>query len=181
MHFTAIQVFRVSTVAFEWRARFPLLGRLALHVVDRYADGEGEPAVRLLGLPLQRQRGSEVAVGEALRYLAEIPWVPHAMLANHQLAWRQLDERRVEVATQLAGRRVVAELLTDETCGVVACSSAMRKRRDGRSGDAMGRRVRRVGNARRAPCAHVGRGVLGAARRPLRLLPRPRDVARPAG
>ena len=36
MRFTATQVFSVATVAFEWKARFPLLGPLALQVVNRY-------------------------------------------------------------------------------------------------------------------------------------------------
>jgi hypothetical protein len=128
MRFTAKQLFSVDAVAFNWRARFPLLGPLALQVVDRYASDDGELAVRLFGVPLQRQRGPEAIIGEALRYLAELPWVPHGMLANRQLEWRELDERRVEVAAQLAGQRVVAELQANEQGDFVSSSSRMRKR-----------------------------------------------------
>jgi hypothetical protein len=129
MRFTATQVFSVATVAFEWPARFPLLGPLALQVVDRYADDQGELAVRLFGVPVQRQRGPEAVAGEALRYLAELPWVPHALLANPQLEWQEVDERRVEVAAQPAGQRIVAELQADEHGDLVASSSRMRKRK----------------------------------------------------
>lgn len=46
-----------------------MLGPISLHVTDSYDGGEGMLDVRLLGLPLQRKRGPELARGEALRYL----------------------------------------------------------------------------------------------------------------
>jgi hypothetical protein len=46
-------------------------------------------------------------------YLAEIAWVPHAILANPQLAWRELDRRTVEVATDV-GARVAVRLVFNE-------------------------------------------------------------------
>jgi hypothetical protein len=49
MRFTATEVFAVDRIAFSWQARFPLLGPLAMRVVDGYADGRGELEVRLLG------------------------------------------------------------------------------------------------------------------------------------
>ena len=48
----------VERVGFCRRARFPLLGPFGLHV-DDYAAGDGKLEVRLLGLPLQRQHGTE--------------------------------------------------------------------------------------------------------------------------
>ena len=59
---------------------------LAIKVVDAYAEGEGTLDVRLLGRTMQRERGPEMAVGEAMRYLAELPLVPHAMVHNGELA-----------------------------------------------------------------------------------------------
>jgi hypothetical protein len=70
--------------------------------------------VRRLGPPLQRQHGPEVTAGEALRYLAELPWAPHAPLCNRDLVWRELDDTRVEVATTVRGRRLAVELALDE-------------------------------------------------------------------
>jgi hypothetical protein len=51
--------------------------------VDRYASGEGTLEGRLFRLvPVMRASGPELSVGEAMRYLAELPWVPYGMLAN---------------------------------------------------------------------------------------------------
>jgi hypothetical protein len=41
-----------------------------------------------------------ISKGEAMRYLAELPWLPQAMVANQELEWRQIDDRTVEVATR---------------------------------------------------------------------------------
>ena len=80
--FTATEELATGRVNFTWRARFPILGPLSLHVTDSYREDEGLLQVRLLGLPLQSKRGGELAAGEAFRYLAELPWVPQAMVLN---------------------------------------------------------------------------------------------------
>jgi hypothetical protein len=90
-------------VAFTWRARFPIAGPLALTVTDELAGGAGRLRVSLLGIPLQTQRGPETSVGEAMRYLAELPWAPHAVLANRELEWRPVDDRTLEVSCPVAG------------------------------------------------------------------------------
>jgi hypothetical protein len=58
-----------------------------MRVVDSYDGRDGLLEVRILGVPLQRKRGPELAQGEAYRYLAEIPWVPQAIQRNFQLEW----------------------------------------------------------------------------------------------
>ena len=64
----------MDRVAFVWRARFPVLGPLSMRVIVSYDGTEGRLEVRLLGLPLQREEGPELAHGQAFRYLAEIAW-----------------------------------------------------------------------------------------------------------
>ena len=131
MRFTATQYLAVERIAFSWRARFPLLGPLALRVVDEYADGDGKLDVRLIGLPLQRQRGPETTAGEALRYLAELPFVPHAIAHNRDLEWRELDERTVEVAARIGEQRLTVELEFDDEGDIVHSSSQDRRRKVG--------------------------------------------------
>jgi hypothetical protein len=111
--FSAVQDYAVREIAFSWRARFPLALLLSLRVTDRYEAGEGSLVARLLGLPVMRQAGAETSLGEALRYLAELPWVPHAMTANPQLEWRQLDEGTVEVAAKVGSERAAVRLAFD--------------------------------------------------------------------
>jgi hypothetical protein len=112
--FRATEELAIDRVAFTWRARVPILGPVGLRVTDGYEAGEGILEVRVLGLPIQRRRGRELAQGEAFRYLAELAWAPHAVLANEELEWRQLDNRSAEVATLVAGARIAVRLLFDE-------------------------------------------------------------------
>lgn len=98
MRFKAIEDFAVDQVAFSWRARFPLVGPVAVSVLDELAKGEGELRVSLLGIPLGVRKGTETSVGEAMRYLAELPWVPQAIAANAELEWREIGDRRVDVS-----------------------------------------------------------------------------------
>jgi Family of unknown function (DUF6544) len=99
MRFEATEDFAVDCVAFSWRARFPLIGGLALTVVDEFRDGGGRLRLSLLGVPLRTQAGQELAVGEAMRYLAELVWAPQAIDSNRGVDWRQVDETSVEATT----------------------------------------------------------------------------------
>jgi len=67
MRFAAIEAFAIDRTAFVWRARFPILGPIAIQVFDGYADGRGELAVKLFGIPIQHQRGHDTTIGEANR------------------------------------------------------------------------------------------------------------------
>lgn len=125
--FTATEDFAVGQVAFAWRARFPMLGPVALSVTDSYDGRDGLLEVRLLGLPLQRNRGPELALGEAFRYLAEIAWVPQAILANPELEWQEVDERSAEVATWVADERITVRLIFN-AAGEIAQTVAERPR-----------------------------------------------------
>ncbi len=117
--FRATEDFAVGCVAFSWRARFPIVGPLALTVVDEFADGIGRLRLFLLGIPLRTMTGTETNVGEAMRYLSELAWAPQAMPANRDLAWRELDARTVEVSTSLDGSTAVVELRFDAAGDIV--------------------------------------------------------------
>jgi Family of unknown function (DUF6544) len=132
--FTAVEKFAVEDVGFSWRARFPIAPLVSLRVVDRYAAGEGLLEARLLGrLRVLHARGQEVSEGEALRYLAELAWVPHAILANRQLEWRALDAGAVEVATRVGTARVAARLEFDEGGDIVGTWCDARPYREGKT------------------------------------------------
>jgi hypothetical protein len=129
--FEAVEDFAVAEVAFEWRARFKPAG--FLRVVDRYAAGEGVLEARLLGLlPVMRQKGPELAVSEALRYLAELVWAPHAMVANRRLEWRKLDEQHLEVATHVGPTRAAVRLELDADGDIVGARVDDRPRAEGK-------------------------------------------------
>jgi Family of unknown function (DUF6544) len=107
---------------------------VTLRVVDGYAAGQGRLEARLLGLvPVMRQSGQTASEGEAMRYLSEIPWVPHAMLANRQLEWRELDAHTVEVATSVGPARVALQLEFDAAGDIVSAFSHARPRAEGKT------------------------------------------------
>jgi hypothetical protein len=133
LRFEAVEEFAVDEVAFSWRARFPIVPLLSLRVLDRYAAGEGELEARLFGLPLMRARGQATAEGEAMRYLAELPWVPHAMAANRQLEWCELDQQTVEVATLVGLARVAVRLEFNAEGDIVGASADARPRPEGKT------------------------------------------------
>jgi hypothetical protein len=128
MRFTAIERFACDRVAFRWEAGFPPVPLLALKVTDGYSDGRGEPTVRAHGLPLQRHAGEQVGLGEAYRYLAELTWVPDAILANRELRWRSVGDRDIEVAVVLGAEPVAVTLVYDRGGELERCCADARPR-----------------------------------------------------
>ena len=143
--FMATEELAVDRVAFAWRARFPVFGPLALRVTDSYDGRDGVLDVRLSVLPVQRRRGHGLARGQAFRYLAEIGWVPHAIVANAQLEWNEIDRQTVEVATTVGTERIAVRLLFNEE-GEITQTVAERPRLE--AGNAITRWVGEYGDYR---------------------------------
>ena len=102
--FDATQGISLEHVAFHWRAWFPIVPLFRLRVDDWYEDGDGALEARLWGvLRAIRASGADVARGEAMRYLAELPWAPTAMLQNRELEWREVEPNVAEVSADVAG------------------------------------------------------------------------------
>jgi len=96
--FTARQTTGVGTPAFVWRAALGPAGVIV--VADYFSQGNGGMEVKLLGaMTLARIVGdSRVNQGEILRYLAELPWNPDAILHNTFLDWTVVDAHTMKVA-----------------------------------------------------------------------------------
>ena len=97
MAFTAHQTVRADAAGFLWRARF---GRpVPMVVADYFQDGTGALEVRVFGaVRVTRGAGPAFDQGEAVRYLAEIPLNPDAILSNRALEWSVTDARTITVA-----------------------------------------------------------------------------------
>jgi hypothetical protein len=130
--FQAEQDVSVESVEFSSRARFPIAPLVRIRVHDWYRAGEGGLEVRVLGFPVKRFLGPQVARGEAMRYLAELPWFPHALVGNPELEWRELDAATVEVATRIASARAAVCHHFDATGDIVASSADARPRAVGK-------------------------------------------------
>lgn len=132
LSFEALQETSLERVAFSWRARFPVARLVPVGVHDWYRNGEGGLEVRVFGLPMQRLSGPDIARGEAMRYLAELPWFPQACALNSELEWRELDAATVEVSTQVAFGHAAIRLHFDGAGDIVAASADARPRAVGK-------------------------------------------------
>jgi hypothetical protein len=133
LEFTAVQEFEVGRLEFEWRASFGPNPLVRVRVTDRYRGGEGLLLAKVWGLiPATRSTGSDTDRAEAMRYLAELPWVPYAIASNPELSWRVLDDGSVEVSTLVGGRAASVQLSFDES-GLIRSAAGLRPRVAGRT------------------------------------------------
>lgn len=118
----------VREPGFVWKAGQQLWGPLAkILVLDAYVWGEGRLWVNLLGaIPVVRATGADIDRGEAMRYLAELPWVPDAILENGALIWNQIEAQRVRVSLG----EVAVEFRFDGAGDIVEMSAKDRPVRD---------------------------------------------------
>ncbi len=110
----ARQSIATGAPAFVWQARQPWGPVSKFQVLDAYAAGRGQLVVRLLGLlRIVRATGPDIDRGEAMRYLAELPWAPDAILGNPDVSWRQIDETRAEARLEGDGWQASVEFRFD--------------------------------------------------------------------
>lgn len=94
--FEARQQVRMRRPGLLWDARIRLLPGLNVHVHDAYAGGQGRLHAALFGsLTLaeldERSAGDTLAEGELMRFLAEAPWYPTALLPSQGVQWSPVD------------------------------------------------------------------------------------------
>ena len=109
--FTASQRVAICRPGFVWDARIRLLPGVDVWVHDACVAGAGLLEAALAGcVPLTRLHGTaELATGELMRFLAESPWYPTALLPGQGVRWDAVDERTARAT--LADGDVSAELL----------------------------------------------------------------------
>lgn len=117
----ASQLSGTTTPSFVWQPSGTMSGIVPLQIVDAYVAGVGELEVRIAGsIPVASAGGPETAKGEAMRFLAELPWNPDAVLNADGLTWRQIDETSVEVSVETSGGQARVTMLFDEAGDITA-------------------------------------------------------------
>ena len=106
--FDADQRVQVRRPGFDWNARMRLAPGLPIRVHDAYADGTGWLRASLLGLfdVADLAGGGGIAEGELMRWLAEAPWYPTALLPGGRVQWQAVDEHSALATVADAGVRV---------------------------------------------------------------------------
>jgi hypothetical protein len=127
MTFTARQSIAVVHCAFDWRAR---TGPFHLEWIrDTLENGAGNLSVKALGLiPMARfDPSAALTRGQLIRYLAELPLAPDAMICNDWLVWRSLDQNRLSVSAG-TGDKAAEVIFTLDPDGLVGEAFAERPR-----------------------------------------------------
>lgn len=117
---TARQHIAIAEPGFVWVADGAGWPLPLVRVIDRFTDGAGLLEVRLLGaIRMARFDGPEADIGEAMRYLVELPWAPDAILSNRSIIWRAVDANTVEAALPLSSRPTVVQFRFDDAGDIV--------------------------------------------------------------
>lgn len=132
MGFRARQTIWTDECAFDWRAWTGPGGLVSVR--DALLGGKGRLRVKALGfLPIARAEGSpEVTRGELMRYLAELPWAPQAILRNRNLRWRREGPDRLVVGAGEAECSADIVLALDEHGRIASTFAPDRPRAVGR-------------------------------------------------
>lgn len=114
--FVSTQVVVTSPPGFDWDAKVRMGPGAHVFVHDAYVDGEGILLAKLLGLVgVADLRGTpEMAQGELLRFLAETPWYPTALLPRQGVTWEAIDERSARATLQDKGTRASMTFTFDD-------------------------------------------------------------------
>ena len=93
--FTATQHVTVRPPGFVWDASIRMTAGLPVRVLDAYHDGRGILTARLGGAftVMAGTPGPELDEGELLRYLAEAPLYPTALLPEMGVTWTPIDDQ----------------------------------------------------------------------------------------
>lgn len=91
--FSSSQLSVTSPPGFDWDARIRMAPGLPVFVRDAYVSGRGILTASIFGLiPVaQPESDDELAQGELMRFLAESPWYPTALLPGQGVSWQELS------------------------------------------------------------------------------------------
>ncbi|MBZ2184117.1 MAG: hypothetical protein K7J46_05345 [Bryobacter sp.] len=91
--FSSSQLSVTSRPGFDWDARIRMAPGLPVFVRDAYVSGRGILTASIFGLiPVaQPESDDELAQGELMRFLAESPWYPTALLPGQGVSWQELS------------------------------------------------------------------------------------------
>lgn len=99
---TANQRIVTHRPGFDWNARIAVMPGFWVRVHDGYFAGEGVLQAALFGLLTQAnlQDRGELARGELMRFFAEAPWYPTALLPGQGIAWAPVDDHSARATLQ---------------------------------------------------------------------------------
>jgi len=92
MPIKAEQYFTTEDPAFIWRVKFTMAPFIWIDGRDMYYQGKGNMLIKILStITVADATGSEMDISSLIRFLAEAPWFPTALLPSDYLEWKEID------------------------------------------------------------------------------------------
>jgi hypothetical protein len=119
--FTSRQRVVTRKPGFLWDAQVDMFPGVPAHVEDSYIAGQGRLKAKLFGLltVADSHGDGEVARGEFMRYFAESPWYPTALLPSQGVRWEAVDDASAN-ATIVDGPITLTLLFRFNDAGLIA-------------------------------------------------------------
>lgn len=119
--FTSRQRVVTRKPGFLWDAQVFMFPGLPAFVEDSYIAGHGRLIAKVLGLfnAADSQGEGEIARGEFMRYFAESPWYPTALLPSQGVRWEAVDDASAH-ATLIDGPITLTLLFRFNAAGLIA-------------------------------------------------------------
>jgi hypothetical protein len=129
--FTATQFVTTQRPGFDWDARIQMAPAVSAFVHDAYMLGAGSLHVSLLGLftVADVRDTPQAAQGELLRFFAEMPWYPTALLPSQGVRWEAMDNTSAR-ATVTDGATTVSLVFLFNPEGTIETMRAEARYRD---------------------------------------------------
>jgi hypothetical protein len=129
--FTATQFVTTQRPGFDWDARIQMAPGVNAFVHDAYMLGEGSLHASLLGLftVADVRDTPQAAQGELLRFFAEMPWYPTALLPSQGVRWEAIDNTSAQ-ATVTDGATTVSLVFRFNPEGTIETMRAEARYRD---------------------------------------------------
>jgi hypothetical protein len=118
--FTSQQRVVTRRPGFLWDARIEIGPGLAVRVHDAYVGGEGILRAAVLGLftVADLHGPGDIAQGELMRFFAEAPWYPTALLPSQGVRWEAVDDHSAK-ATLMDGTLSLTVLFSFNDAGLI--------------------------------------------------------------
>lgn len=107
--FASVQHFSSRPAAFVWAAKLKMNGLLNVRVRDSYVNGRGGMKVKMQALfsIMDAHDDAHLDKGSLMRYLAELAWLPTALLPSENIHWTPIDDNKA-LATLTDGETTVS-------------------------------------------------------------------------
>lgn len=106
-----VQYFAADPPGFVWWGRIRVAAGLHVEACDRSIGGEGSMLVRAASTwTLADARGPELDQAALLRLLAELVWIPTALLDERYVGWAPVDATSARATLRVGGREVAATI-----------------------------------------------------------------------